>query len=70
MTCGVFDGLFKSMYSNSLFLCRSLLEELFPLFLSNLEDSIPSVRQGAAVALVQLYTAYGEYFFSEIALLL
>ena len=39
---------------------RDLLDELFPLFLSNLEDSIPSVRQGAAVALVQLYTAYGE----------
>jgi len=33
---------------------------LFPLFLNNLEDSIPSVRQGAAVAVAQLLAAYGK----------
>ena len=41
-------------------LCRNVLDNLYPLFLSNLEDSIPSVREGAAVALGQLYSAYGE----------
>ena len=41
-------------------LCRDQLDVLFPLFLANLEDSIPSVRQGAAVALAQVCTAYGE----------
>ena len=35
------------------------MDVLFPLFLGNLEDSIPSVRQGAAVAVAQLLTAYG-----------
>ena len=39
---------------------RSRLDELFPLFLSNLEDSIPSVRQGAAAALASVTKAYGE----------
>ena len=42
------------------FVSRDSVDVLFPLFLSNLEDSIPSVRQGAAVAIAQLLAAYGE----------
>ena len=40
--------------------CRGFLEELFPLFLANLEDSIPSVRQGASVAIGNIVKAYGK----------
>ncbi len=39
---------------------RPWLDELFPLFFANLEDSIPSVRQGAAAALTSVTKAYGE----------
>ena len=45
-----------------LHLLRGSVDGLFPLFLANLEDSIPSVRQGAAVALAELLTAYGEWW--------
>ena len=41
--------------------CRNSLDELFPLFFSNLEDSIPSVRQGGAVAIANVVKAYGGY---------
>ena len=40
--------------------CSPYLNDLFSLFLANLEDSIPSVRQGAAVALASVVKAYGE----------
>lgn len=36
------------------------MKELFPLFLGNLEDSIPSVRQGAAVAIGSVVKTYGK----------
>ena len=39
---------------------RPNLDELFSLFFLNLEDSIPSVRQGAAVAIGNVVKAYGE----------
>ena len=39
--------------------CRPFIEELFPLFIGNLEDSIPSVRQGAAAAIANIVKAYG-----------
>ena len=41
--------------------CLQFMEELFPLFVGNLEDSIPSIRQGAAAAIASVVTAYGEY---------
>lgn len=40
--------------------CRSSLDALFPLFFTNLEDNITSVRQGAAAALANVVKAYGE----------
>ena len=33
---------------------------LYPLFFNNLQDNIPSVRQGAALALVNVVKAYGK----------
>ena len=36
------------------------VDKLFPLFFANLEDSILSVRQGAAAALTSVTKAYGE----------
>ncbi|KAK4314086.1 hypothetical protein Pmani_014616 [Petrolisthes manimaculis] len=36
------------------------MELLYPLFFTNLEDSIPSVRQGAAVAIANVVKAYGH----------
>ena len=38
---------------------RSSLDQLFPLLFSNLEDSIPSVRQGGAVSIANVVKAYG-----------
>ena len=40
---------------------RNSLSELFPLFFSNLKDSIPSVRQGGAVAIANIVKAYGKW---------
>ena len=40
--------------------CRPSLQELFTLFFANLEDSIPSVRQGAAAAIANVVKAYGK----------
>ena len=37
-----------------------MLPELLPLFTGSLEDSMPSVRQGAAASLATLVTVYGE----------
>ncbi|XP_064405972.1 uncharacterized protein LOC135351009 [Halichondria panicea] len=53
LACGNFLGCFPDE-------CRSWLDELFLLFLTNLEDSIPSVRQGAAAALTSVTKAYGS----------
>ncbi|XP_065058563.1 uncharacterized protein LOC135686289 [Rhopilema esculentum] len=39
--------------------CRSTMPELYPLFFNNLSDPIPSVRQGAAIALANIAQAYG-----------
>ena len=44
-----------------MYIFRKSLDELFPLFFSNLEDSIPSVRQGGAVAIANVVRAYGMY---------
>ena len=40
--------------------CHVYLSQLYPLFLANLEDSIPSVRQGGAIAIGNLVKTYGE----------
>jgi len=49
---------------------RSSLPALYPLFFSNLQDNINSVRQGAAVAITNIVKAYGneeqENVFSKI----
>ncbi|XP_070576630.1 uncharacterized protein [Ptychodera flava] len=39
---------------------KSSMEALYPLFFSNLQDNIPSVRQGAAIALSNVAKAYGQ----------
>ncbi|XP_078673655.1 uncharacterized protein LOC144912352 [Branchiostoma floridae x Branchiostoma belcheri] len=39
--------------------CRPQMDSLYPLFFANLQDNIPSVRQGAAVALANVARAYG-----------
>ena len=36
-----------------------MLDALFPLFYENLQDNIPSVRQGAALAISNVCMAYG-----------
>ncbi|CAI8043758.1 hypothetical protein GBAR_LOCUS24277, partial [Geodia barretti] len=40
--------------------CRPTLPQLLPLFFSSLEDSMPSVRQGAASSLATLVSVYGS----------
>ncbi|CAG0913978.1 unnamed protein product [Notodromas monacha] len=40
--------------------CRSSVDKLMPLFFENLEDNIPSVRQGAAASLAKVVQAYGD----------
>ncbi|KAK7067123.1 hypothetical protein SK128_006222 [Halocaridina rubra] len=39
---------------------QGTMEHLYPLFFTNLEDSIPSVRQGASVAIANVVRAYGK----------
>ncbi|XP_077991642.1 uncharacterized protein LOC144445871 [Glandiceps talaboti] len=39
---------------------KNHMEPLYPLFFGNLQDNIPSVRQGAAVALSSVAKAYGK----------
>jgi len=36
------------------------LPDLYPLFFTNLQDNIASVRQGAALALASVVQAYGK----------
>ncbi|GFS25769.1 Arm repeat-containing protein [Elysia marginata] len=49
---------------------KSSLPALYPLFFNNLQDNIPSVRQGAAVSISNIVKAYGvseqEVVFSKI----
>lgn len=40
--------------------CESYLEQLLPLFYANLEDNIPSVRHGAAIALTKVSRKYSD----------
>lgn len=42
------------------FSLRGSMPTLYPLFFNNLQDNIPSVRQGAALALANVLKAYGE----------
>jgi len=53
LACGNFIKCFPAESKDS-------LEVLFPLFFMNLEDTIPSVRQGAAAALANVVKAYGN----------
>jgi hypothetical protein len=46
------------IYNHAAIFWKSL-DELFPLLFSNLEDSIPSIRQGGAVAIANVVRAYG-----------
>lgn len=39
---------------------RAALPSLYPMFFRNLEDPIPSVRQGAASSLASVVRAYGQ----------
>ncbi|XP_061173141.1 uncharacterized protein LOC133182346 [Saccostrea echinata] len=45
---------------------RSSMPDLYPLFYNNLQDSIPSVRQGAALALANVAQVYGQESHEEI----
>ncbi|XP_041353501.1 uncharacterized protein LOC121371570 [Gigantopelta aegis] len=45
---------------------RGSMPSLYPLFHSNLQDNIPSVRQGAAIALSRVVSAYGEESYEHI----
>lgn len=40
---------------------REIMKKLYPLFIDNLKDCIPSVRQGAAGSLANVARAYGKY---------
>lgn len=37
------------------------MTSLYPLFFENLQDSISSVREGAAIALFNVVNAYGDF---------
>ena len=50
------------------FFLSSSMDELYPLFFENLSDSIPSVRQGAAVSLSNVVKAYGRYLHLSLVL--
>ena len=53
LACGNFMSSFPAE-------CRPSLPELLPLFTGSLQDSMPSVRQGAAGSLATLVRVYGE----------
>ena len=48
-------GNFVSVFAEE---CRAYIDRLMPLFYMNLEDNIPSVRQGAAIAISSIVRAY------------
>ena len=56
-TACVACGSFVKSFPNE---CRDSMSELYPLFFTNLSDPIPSVRQGAAIALASIAEAYGN----------
>lgn len=45
---------------------KASLKTVYPLFFNNLQDCIPSVRQGAAAALANVIRAYGEEAFQVV----
>ena len=51
--CGNFVAVFAEE-------CRAYIDRLMPLFYMNLEDNIPSVRQGAAIAISKIVQAYSS----------
>jgi hypothetical protein len=53
LACGNFVATFPNESKES-------LVELMPLFFENLEDNIPSVRQGAAISLGKVTSVYGD----------
>ena len=59
LACGNFVACFPAE-------CLPKQEEIVSLCLLNLEDCIPSVRQGAAVSLAQIIQAYGDKVFEDI----
>ena len=56
-------GNFVSVFSNE---CQDYIARLMPLFYLNLEDNIPSVRQGAAVEIARVVTAYSSLLLSDV----
>jgi hypothetical protein len=59
LACGNFMSSFPTE-------CHPWLAELLPLFTGSLEDSMPSVRQGAAASLATLVTVYGSEVEEEV----
>lgn len=57
--CGGFVAVFAEE-------CRGYIDRLMPLFYMNLEDNIPSVRQGAAVAIKSIARAYSASLSTDI----
>ncbi|XP_064622843.1 uncharacterized protein LOC135485045 [Lineus longissimus] len=45
---------------------RGMMDTMYPLFFENLQDNIPSVRQGGAVALANVCKAYGSEATSKV----
>ena len=59
LACGNFVACFPTE-------CLPKQEEIVSLCLLNLEDCIPSVRQGAAISIAQIIQAYGDKVFKNI----
>lgn len=59
LACGNFVACFPAE-------CLPKREEIISLCLLNLEDSIPSVRQGAAISIAQIIQAYGDEVFDNV----
>ena len=61
LACGNFVACFPKE-------CKVFLKELLELFFRNLEDGIPSVRQGGAVALGKVVEVYGQEVLDSITM--
>jgi len=59
LACGNFVACFPAE-------CLPKREEILSLCLLNLEDCIPSVRQGAAISIAQIIQAYGDEVFENV----
>ena len=59
LACGNFVACFPAE-------CSSKQQEIVSLCLFNLEDCIPSVRQGAAISIAQIIQAYGDEVFENV----